>query len=482
MNYAIPDVAISPAYASDRTFFAVRASGVSIGASIHRTADGGTTWEQVYTTDYIGQLALSPRYAHDRTLYAAGNNGRVVRSTDGGQTWGLVSNWPSGTYTGITRVALPPTYAEDGVVFAGGQGFWHLLPGATDWQLASGLDSAYHVGSIAISPNYAADRTLLATASWFAGPAGPLRYAVFRSTDGGENWQPSSVGLLEVDEYIRGEEMHDVAFSPYYGIDRTAYATSASQLYRSLDGGQSWTGVGGPPGSPLLYEVAVDRTGDVIVASSAGVWRYATAARDIIVNGDFEAGSGWRMPDTPRPAGYSGQVVYDGWRSLRVGIVNGENGYAYSSAQQTVTLPADTLTATLSLYLYPVSSESVSIAQHQVLQQDLAFSVWPPSSFSAMLGDAQYVLVLHPDGTILGTLLWLSPSNGQSWQHHAFDLTPYAGQTVVLHLGVRNDGQGGWTGMYVDDVSLVVARRVVDMPVHAYLPLVVKRALGPPSR
>jgi hypothetical protein len=36
--------------------------------------------------------------------------------------------------------------------------------------------------------------------------------------------------------------------------------------------------------------------------------------------------------------------------------------------------------------------------------------------------------------------------------------------------------------MYVDDVSLVVARRVVDMPVHAYLPLVVKRALGPPSR
>jgi len=85
------------------------------------------------------------------------------------------------------------------------------------------------------------------------------------------------------------------------------------------------------------------------------------------------------------------------------------------------------------------------------------------------------VLVLHPDGTILGTLLWQSPSNGQSWQRHTFDLALYAGQTVVLHLGVRNDGQGGQTGMYVDDVSLVVARRVVDMPVHVYLPLVVKR-------
>jgi len=476
MNYAIPDVAISPAYASDRTFFAIQASSVSIGASIHRTTDGGTTWERVYTTDYIGQLALSPQYAHDRTLYAAGNNGRVVRSADGGQTWDLVGNWPSGTYTGITRVTLPPTYAEDGVVFAGGQGFWRLLPGATDWQLASGLDSAYHVGSIAISPNYAADRTLLATASWFAGPAGPLRYAVFRSTDGGENWHPSDAGLPE------SEEINYVAFSPRYGADRTAYVTSDGQLYRSLNGGQSWTGVGAPPGSPLLYDVAVDRAGDVTVASSAGVWRYATPAQDLIVNGDFEAASGWRMPDTPRPAGYSDQVAYDGRRSVRVGIVNGENGYAYSSAQQTVTLPADPLTAMLSLSMYPVSSESVSVAQNEVSPQGLASGVWPPSSSSAMLGDAQYVLVLHPDGTILGTLLWLSPSNGQSWQHYAFDLAPYAGQTIVLHLGVRNDGQGGWTGMYVDDLSLVVARRVVDMPVHAYLPLAIKEYPAPSSR
>jgi hypothetical protein len=409
----------------------------------------------------------------DRTVYAAGNTGRVVRSTDGGQTWGLVGNWPSGAYTGITRVALPPGYPEDGVVFAGGQGFWRMPPGATDWQLASGLDSAYHVGSIAVSPNYAADRTLLATASWFAGPAGPLRYSVFRSTDGGENWQPSDVGLVE------SEEMHDVAFSPHYGLDRTAYATSNTQLYRSLDGGQNWTGVGAPPGSPLLYGVAVDRAGGVIVASSAGVWRYITPAQDMIVNGGFEAASGWTMPDTPRPAAYSDQVVYDGRRSVRIGIVNGENGYAYSSAQQTVTLPVDTLTARLSLSMYPVSGESVAVTQNQVSPQDLASGVWPPSSSSAILGDAQYVLALHPDGTLLGTLLWLSPSNGQCWQHYAFDLAPYAGQTIVLHLGVRNDGQGGQTGMYVDDVSLVVARRVVDMPVHVYLPLVVKRHPDP---
>ena len=476
MNYGIPGVAISPAYASDRTFFAVSASSVSIGASIHRTTDGGATWERVYTTDYIGQLAISPWYADDRTVYAAGNNGRVLRSTDGGRAWDLVGNWPSGTYTGIARVALPPNYPEDGVVFAGGQGFWRLPPGAMDWQLASGLDSAYRVGSIAVSPSYAADRTLLATAYWFAGPAGPLRYSVFRSTDGGENWQPSDAGLVE------SEEMHDVAFSPHYGLHRTAYATSNSQLYRSLDGGQSWTGVGAPPGSPLLYDVAVDRAGDVIVASSAGVWRYTTAVQDMIVNGGFEAASGWTMPDTPRPAAYSDQAVYDGRRSVRIGIVNGENGYAYSSAQQTVTLPVDTLTATLSLSMYPVSGESASVAQHQVPPQDLASGVWPPSSSSAMLGDAQYVLVLHPDGTILGTLLWLSPSNGQSWQRRAFDLTPYAGQTIVLHLGVRNDGQGGWTGMYVDDVSLVVARRVVDMPVHAYLPLAIKEYPAPSSR
>jgi len=438
-HYNIPDVAISPVYASDGTLFAAWASVFSIGGTIYRTTDGGTTWEQIYSTDYVGALAISPQYADDQTVYAAGDSGRILRSTDGGQTWDAVGNWPSGAYAGATRVALPSNYPEDGTVFAGGQGVWRLPPGATEWELAAGLDSSYYVRSIAVSPDYAADQTLLATASW-ADPADQRRYAVFRSTDGGVGWRPANAGLPA------GEHMGGVTFSPRYATDRTAYATSERRLYRSLGGGQSWTAVGAPPGWPDLHDVAVDDAGRVHVASSVGVWRYTTPARDVIVDGGFEADGGWSMPATPRPAGYSDRVAYDGRRAARVGIVDGGNAYAYSSARQAVTIPTDTITATLSFYMYPVSGESTTAAQDRVFRMGSAADPWHTSPSSAAAGDAQYVL-------------------------------RYAGEMALTHFGVYNDGGGGRTGMYVDNVALVVARPAARGPREIYLPLVLRNPL-----
>ena len=46
-------------------------------------------------------------------------------------------------------------------------------------------------------------------------------------------------------------------------------------------------------------------------------------------------------------------------------------------------------------------------------------------------------------------------SNAHMWQRYSFDLTPFAGQTIELRLGVFNDGQGGQTALYVDNASLI---------------------------
>ena len=467
--HTISDVAISPDYRRDGTLFAAWASGINIGGAVYRTTDRGATWEPLLSTDFIGALALSPQYASDHTVFAAGHSVRVVRSTDGGQTWDPVGDWPAGAYPGTTQVALPPNYPVDGTIFAGGQGFWRLPPGATEWELAMGLDSSCYVQSIAVSPDYATDRTLLAAALWFVEPAGRQRYSLFRSIDGGATWEQAGAGLPE------SEQMRSVAFSPHFATDRTAYAVSSSQLYRSLDGGQSWTALGAPPGSPDLYDAAVDGDGGVHVATSAGVWQYTTPAQDIVVNGGFEAGDSWTLPETPWPAGYSDRVVYDGLRALRVGIVNGDNAYAYSSAWQEVTIPADALTATLGFDAYLVSNESTAVAQSQVFRWGAASAEWPASSSGAGAGDAQYALILRPDLVILQTLFW-DLSNAQSWQHHTFDLAPYAGETILIYFGARNDDAGGWTGMYVDDVSLVVARPAGE-PASVYIPLVLKNHL-----
>jgi photosystem II stability/assembly factor-like uncharacterized protein len=458
-HYSIADVSVSPDYARDRTLFAAWNSSVSIGGSVYRTTDGSATWSPVYSTDSVGALAISPEYATDSTVYATGNTGRVLRSTDGGDTWTQVGTWPPSVSYPALRVALPPNYPADGTVFAGGgQGFWRLPSGETTWQpAASGLIGTTTVIAIAVAPNYTDSQTLLTAANWVSGTE--YYGGVFRSTDGGVNWQTASAGLPKV-------EMRGVAFSPNYATDHTAYAISASQLYRSIDGGQSWTAIGAPPGWPALSDLAATRAGHVIVTSSAGVWRYSTVMRDILVDGNFEAGSGWDLPTTPHRAAYSRRVVYDGQQSLRLGIDVGSNVVADSTAQQTVTIPISATLAELSVRWYGASSEE------QMAAPD------PIASASQAAGDAQYLRVVDPtSGATLETLFW-TLSKAQAWQHDVFDLTAYAGQSIVLHFGVTNDpagrgassGAGGQTAMVVDNASLVVG----VLPYRVNLPLISK--------
>lgn len=489
--YSLPDLAISPNYSHDRTIFAVWASGVSIGGAIYRTTDSGQTWQRVYGTDYVGAIAISPQYTTDRTIYAAGNRGQVLVSQDGGDTWTPVGNWPAGIYSpGMQQVALPPNYPTDGTIFAAGQpGIWRLLPGATTWEPAASIPyTLSYVTSLVVSPDYAHDRTLLAATTWYTGTGGPTHYGVLRSNDGGITWQASDTGLP--DTYLRG-----LAFSPRYATDHTIYLTTGasgsgasptnsgrpSLLYRSRDGGLNWTAVGAPPGNSDLREPVVKDNGDIYVATSIGVWRYQTPAQDILTNGDFEAGGGWHFPATPCTAGYSQLIAYAGTRSARIGADNGNDVRAYSSARQFITVPMNIISATLSFYVYPVSGETTSSLNHPVSnpqlprgrlveQSGLPLANWL-ASFAA--SDAQYALILNPDvGTVIQTL-FRGKSNAQAWQRYTFDLSGYAGQRIMLHFGVYNDGTDGQTGMYVDNVSLVVTPQTAGpMEQKIYVPLV----------
>lgn len=255
--------------------------------------------------------------------------------------------------------------------------------------------------------------------------------------------------------------------------DHVAYLISQDQLYRSLDGGLNWTVIGAAPESPALYDLAVNSQGDVYVASGLGVWRYRAAAWDILIDGGFEAEGGWELPSTPHPAGYSSRVVYDGTRSMQVGIDNGRNAYAYSSARQVVTIPADATSARLHFYIYPVSGTSATVPQSQVFPANVVAD--EVSAAAAAAGDAQYLLLLDPGtGGILEVLFW-ELSNAQSWGARTFDLTGYAGQAIRLHFGVYNDGVAGRAGMYVDNVALIIQRPGAGEPAgELFLPLILK--------
>ena len=68
------------------------------------------------------------------------------------------------------------------------------------------------------------------------------------------------------------------------------------------------------------------------------------------------------------------------------------------------------------------------------------------------------------------TLFW-SLSNAQAWQRYSVDLMPFAGKTIVLRLGVLNDGLGGQTALYIDNASLITLGSAGK---RVYLPIILK--------
>ncbi len=442
MSSYIGEIVISPGYNADETVFITTQCRGCTGASIHRTTDNGAVWQAVYSTEYLDSLAMSPQYATDHTLYAGGAS-RIVRSVDGGDHWSQVDpQQPVGL--SLRFVALPPNYPADSTIFAAGYGFWRWLPGGTAWQpAASGLLSTTTVSAIAVAPNYTTSHTLLAITRFPTSNA--IAGNVFRSDDGGVNWQRSDIGVPAV-------ELRGMAFSPNYATDHTVYLTSIHQLYRSIDDGHRWTAIGAPSSRPELNNVIVNQAGQVIVTSSAGVLRYSTGFRDILIDGDFAAGSGWTSSTDVIT---STQVAYTG-SALRLGLDHGANNSIDSFTAQTVTIPISATLAQLNLRTYPVSSETQLVTPTQATRSSTA------------TGDAQYATLAVSDTPSISRTLFWSLSNAQAWQLYSFDLKPYAGQTLVLRVGVLNDGQGGQTALYVDNASLITlgpAGRQVYLPI-----------------
>ena len=96
------------------------------------------------------------------------------------------------------------------------------------------------INSVAVSPNFASDQTLFA-ATWGG---------VFKSTNGGTSWSAVNSGLT-------GTTVNSVAVSPNFATDHTLFAGTWGGVFISTNGGTSWSAVNSGLTGTAVNSVAV---------------------------------------------------------------------------------------------------------------------------------------------------------------------------------------------------------------------------------
>jgi YVTN family beta-propeller protein len=165
------------------------------------------------------------------------------------------------------------------------------------------------------------------------------------------------------------------------------------------------------------------------------------------VDGGFERGdAAWRIPQTTYPAAYTTAVAHSGQRAMRLGMEADDNVFSYSTVWQPIHVPAGVDAPLLTFWYYPISTDTAR--------------------------DLEYALILDASGNILDWVL-STRSNAQVWRSVEYSLSAYRGADIRISFGVYNDGGGGATTMYVDDVSVKSCGQPV-LAERLFLPLVLR--------
>jgi photosystem II stability/assembly factor-like uncharacterized protein len=283
-------LAVSPAFASDRTVFAATRHG-----EVFRSEDAGEpgTWERVGgfgEDERVRSLVVSPDYASDRELYA-GTVAGVYSSDEGGRTWSAtgprMATPPEGGEADLgALVAMSPTYGSDGTVFAGTDGGLFVTRDAgRSWAEVTvpPLTTSSQIEAVAVSPDYSHDRTVFVSTR---------ELGLLRSTDGGRSFEGVGVESFESNRVIAdfaNPTSMPIQFSPTFATDRTVFAYAQTDVLRSTDGGGSWEVLPlpssrdvldrvGPAPGPRWFETPIGNLSRrrVLAALGAGVLAFAT--------------------------------------------------------------------------------------------------------------------------------------------------------------------------------------------------------------
>ena len=155
--------------------------------------------------------------------------------------WQALPPPPGGS---VNALAASPDFPADRTLLAGtGSGVYLSSDGGGSWVT---LSVAIAPTRLILSPDYPTDPTVFAvtdaTREWYD--------VLYRSVDGGVNWQP----------VWYGGEVHDLALSPGFAVDGTAFLAVSlfpGQVLRSSDFGLTWQALPDPMDLEPVLHLAV---------------------------------------------------------------------------------------------------------------------------------------------------------------------------------------------------------------------------------
>ncbi len=205
----------------------------------------------------LNHVSVSALYSVDGNLFVVAPNEGILKSDDGGASFTQFADTLRGDMiSGVTKT-------DTHFLVSTGRGIFRSTDG-TDWEL---IESAP-----AISAVHANGSTVF----------GGVGSQIYRSTDGGENWEAVTtafeIGAISPNSYAFHENAIIGTFSTLNVI---------ADLVRSTDGGDTWekiTGIGGFA-SKVLFE------GDVAYASITSLF----TGGGVAVSDDF--GATWTIPE-----------------------------------------------------------------------------------------------------------------------------------------------------------------------------------------
>jgi photosystem II stability/assembly factor-like uncharacterized protein len=242
-----------------------RLHGVAVGeyGNIVRTENAGQTWQTIQRVG-SGQRLWDIEYADADTVFLAGDNGVISRSINGGATWNSIQSGGAAVTHGFDSVDARHAWAaqDAGEIV-------YTTNGGRQWvrSLVQGFNEFGHVMAVAFADT---------STGWAAGrndDFGGSRGIIGHSSDGGRTWlQQFEVtdftfnGLETTDaqtafavgafEFVGGGLVlrttnggltwQDVTpsadgFRDVFFIDASTGWIAASSIYKTTDGGTTWT-------------------------------------------------------------------------------------------------------------------------------------------------------------------------------------------------------------------------------------------------